>query len=216
MSTFCSQCQATGCTTGGSCNKNPEVANLQNLVIYTLKGILVLSNMTVKYDINSTKVDEMLMTGLFMTVTNANFNKDNFIGKIKEAVKIRDEIKLALKEKGADLTNLPDAATWNYDTDVAIEEKSHSLGVDVLAAKNEDTRSLRELITSGVKGMAAYAEHAHNLGYDNIEILSFIKKALSATMDDSLTADDLVALTLETGKFGVEEMSILDFSIWKR
>jgi hydroxylamine reductase len=214
MSMFCYQCQetakGTGCTAGGVCGKNPEVANLQDLMIYTLKGISVLSIMASKYDMDSTKVDEMLMTGLFMTITNANFDKDNFIEKIKEAVKIREEIKVALKEKGADLTNLPDAATWNYDTDVAIEEKSHSVGVGVLATENEDVRSLRELITYGVKGMAAYAEHAHNLGYDNKEIFEFIKKALAATMDNSLTADDLVALTLETGKFGVDAMALLD------
>lgn len=214
MSMFCYQCQETakgkGCIIGGVCGKNPEVANLQDLMIYTLKGISVLSIMAEKYDINSIRVDEILMTGLFMTITNANFDKNDFIIKIKEAVKIREEIKVALKEKGANLTNLPDATTWNYDTDISIEEKSISVGVGVLSTKNEDIRSLRGLITYGVKGMAAYSEHAHNLGYENKEIFEFIKRALAATMDDSLAVDALVTLTLETGKFGVDAMALLD------
>lgn len=214
MSMFCYQCQetakGTGCTAGGVCGKNSEVASLQDLMIYTLKGISVLSIIGEKYDVNSKKVDEVLMTGLFMTITNANFNKDNFIVKIKEAVKIREEVTIDLKQKGESLTDLPDAATWNYSTDTSIEEKSRSVEVGVLATKNEDIRSLRELITYGVKGMAAYAEHAHNLGHENKEIFAFIKKALVATMDDNLTADDLVAITLETGKFGVDAMALLD------
>ena len=214
MSMFCYQCQetakGTGCTAGGVCGKNPEVASLQDLMIYTLKGISILSIMGEKYEVNSKKTDEILMTGLFMTITNANFNKDNFIEKIKEAVKIREEIIINLKQKGESLENLPDATTWNYSTDESIVEKSSNVEVGVLATKNEDVRSLRELITYGVKGMAAYAEHAHNLGYENKEIFAFIKKALAATMDDNLTVDDLVAITLETGKFGVDAMALLD------
>ena len=211
---FCYQCQEAaggiGCTKVGMCGKTSEVANLQDLMIYGLKG---LSEVGLKADEIGYKMeglDRQIIDGLFMTITNANFDKDRFFEGIKLVLKKRDELKSVLKEKGVDLSELKDAATFTVNSDDEIVFKSNSAEVSVLATENEDVRSLRELIIYGLKGMAAYAEHADNLGFEDEEISKFIRKALVATMDDSLSADDLVALTLETGKFGVQTMALLD------
>ncbi|WP_409227249.1 hydroxylamine reductase [Gudongella sp. SC589] len=211
---FCYQCQEAaggiGCTKVGMCGKTSEVANLQDLMIYGLKG---LSEVGLKADEIGYKMeglDRQIIDGLFMTITNANFDKDRFFEGIKLVLKKRDELKSVLKEKGVDLGDLKDAATFTVNSDDEIVFKSNSAEVSVLATENEDVRSLRELIIYGLKGMAAYAEHADNLGFEDEEISKFIRKALVATMDDSLSADDLVALTLETGKFGVQTMALLD------
>ncbi|WP_281420429.1 hydroxylamine reductase [Tissierella simiarum] len=214
MSMFCYQCQETaqgkGCTKMGVCGKTSDVAHLQDLMIYTLKGISILGLKADEIGLKMPNLDRFLIEGLFMTITNANFDKDRFIEKIKEALKLREELKGNLREKGVSLDDLHDAATWNINSDDDIELKANSPLVGVLATENEDVRSLRELITYGVKGMAAYAEHAMNLGYEDEEISKFIRKALAATLDNSLTADELVALTLETGKYGVDTMALLD------
>ncbi|MBU5438890.1 hydroxylamine reductase [Tissierella sp. MSJ-40] len=211
---FCYQCQETaqgkGCTKMGVCGKTSDVAHLQDLMIYTLKGISILGLKADEIGLKMPNLDRFLIEGLFMTITNANFDKDRFIEKIKEALKLREELKGNLREKGVSLDDLHDAATWNINSDDDIELKANSPLVGVLATENEDVRSLRELITYGVKGMAAYAEHAMNLGYEDEEISKFIRKALAATLDNSLTADELVALTLETGKYGVDTMALLD------
>jgi len=211
---FCYQCQEAaggkGCTKVGMCGKTSEVANLQDLMIYGLKG---LSELGVKADEIGYKMeglDRLIIEGLFMTITNANFDKDRFFEGIKLVLKKRDELKSVLREKGVDLEGLKDAATFTVNSNDEIVFKSNSVEVSVLATENEDVRSLRELIIYGLKGMAAYAEHADNLGFEDEEISKFIRKALVATMDDSLTADDLVALTLETGKYGVQTMALLD------
>jgi hydroxylamine reductase len=211
---FCYQCQEAaggiGCTKVGMCGKTSEVANLQDLMIYGLKG---LSEVGLKADEIGYKMeglDRQIIDGLFMTITNANFDKDRFFEGIKLVLKKRDELKSVLKEKGVDLSELKDAATFTVNSDDEIVFKSNSAEVSVLTTENEDVRSLRELIIYGLKGMAAYAEHADNLGFEDEEISKFIRKALVATMDDSLSADDLVALTLETGKFGVQTMALLD------
>ncbi|MCT4563842.1 MAG: hydroxylamine reductase [Maledivibacter sp.] len=214
MSMFCYQCQeaakGTGCTLRGVCGKTDKVANIQDLMIYTLKGIALLDQQGKKIGVKFPKADHFIMNGLFMTITNANFNDEMFVEEIKKGLALREEMKQELKNQGVSLENLHDAATWAVDTDEAIKAKSESLEVGVLATENEDVRSLRELITYGVKGMAAYAEHAYNLGKEKVEIYAFMSKALAATLDDTLSADDLVALTLETGKFGVDTMAMLD------
>ncbi|WFA08213.1 hydroxylamine reductase [Tissierella sp. Yu-01] len=214
MSMFCYQCQETaggkGCTKVGVCGKTSEVANLQDLMIYTLKGISVLGVKADEIGYNMPGLDRFIIDGLFMTITNANFDKDRFFASIKEGLKLRDELKATLIEKGVELGSLADSATFAVNSNDEITFKSNSTEVSILATENEDVRSLRELITYGLKGMAAYAEHASNLGHEDPEISKFIRKALAATLDDSLTADDLVALTLETGKYGVDVMALLD------
>ncbi|MCT4618301.1 MAG: hydroxylamine reductase [Marinisporobacter sp.] len=214
MSMFCYQCQeaakGTGCTIKGVCGKTEEVANLQDLMIYTLKGMAIVAEEGKKIDVEFPKVDHFTMNGLFMTITNANFDEEMFIEKIKEGLALREEMKDTLKNKGVTLNDLHDAATWTADSVSAIKAKADSIQVGVLATENEDVRSLRELITYGLKGMAAYAKHANHLGKDNKEIYAFIAKALVATLDDTLSADELVALTLETGKYGVDVMALLD------
>ncbi|WP_132995261.1 hydroxylamine reductase [Sporanaerobacter acetigenes] len=214
MSMFCYQCQETakgkGCTMQGVCGKTSDVANLQDLLIYTLKGISILGLKADEIGMNIPEVNKMLVDGLFMTITNANFDKDRFVKKIVEALELREELKAQLKEKGVELENLHDSATWYGETVEAFEAKADSVQVGVLATENEDIRSLRELITYGVKGMAAYVEHAVNLGFEDENIYKFMRKALVATLDDSLTVDELVALTLETGKYGVDTMALLD------
>ena len=214
MSMFCYQCQEAaggkGCTKVGVCGKTADVAALQDLMIYALKGISVLGIKADEINYTMEGLDRFIIESLFMTITNANFDKDRFFAKIKDALKLRDELKANLIEKGVDLGDLADSATFTVTSNDEIEYKASSEKVGVLATENEDIRSLRELITYGLKGMAAYAEHADNLGYSDPEIGKFIRKALAATLDDSLTADDLVALTLETGEYGVRTMALLD------
>jgi len=192
------------------CGKTADLAALQDLMIYTVKGLSVLGLKADEIGYTMEGLDRLIIDSLFMTITNANFDKDRFFAKIKEALKVRDELKAKLIEKGVDLGNLADAALFEVNSDDEVVFKAESKEVGVLATENEDVRSLRELIIYGVKGMAAYAEHASNLGYEDAEISKFIRKAMAATLDDSLTADKLVALTLETGKFGVDVMALLD------
>ncbi len=207
MKMFCYQCQEAmgnkGCTKVGMCGKTADVAALQDLMIYAVKG---LSQLGLKADEIAYKMeglDRFVIEALFMTITNANFDNDRFFAKIKEALVLRDKLKADLIEKGVDLSDLKDAATFTVNSNDDIVFKSEASEVGVLATENEDVRSLRELIIYGIKGMAAYAEHAMNLGYEDEDISKFIRRAMAATMDDSLTADDLVALTLETGEYGV-------------
>jgi hydroxylamine reductase len=199
-----------GCTKVGMCGKTADVAALQDLMIYAVKG---LSQLGLKADEIAYKMeglDRFVIEALFMTITNANFDNDRFFAKIKEALVLRDKLKADLIEKGVDLSDLKDAATFTVNSNDDIVFKSEASEVGVLATENEDVRSLRELIIYGIKGMAAYAEHAMNLGYEDEDISKFIRRAMAATMDDSLTADDLVALTLETGEYGVTTMALLD------
>ncbi|MGE5628659.1 MAG: hydroxylamine reductase [Solirubrobacterales bacterium] len=214
MGMFCYQCQETaggkGCTMAGVCGKKPEVAKLQDLMVYTLKGVSCLSLIAKKNNVPVENVDHTLMNGLFMTITNANFDADRFVKEIKKVLDLRESIKKALAEKGVDYCATKDVATWYSNTKEGIMAKSEDPQISVLATENEDVRSLRELVVYGVKGMAAYAEHAYNLGFENQEVFDFMKKALVSTMDDSLTADQLVALVMETGKYGVDVMALLD------
>jgi hydroxylamine reductase len=207
MSMFCYQCQETakgkGCEIKGVCGKNEEVAKLQDLLIYTIKGvseIVVKGNLDVKEISN---VNHEVFNALFMTITNVNFDEAAFEEEIKKMLALRDEIR-----GKASVNNWHDAATFEVESKAAMFEKASSVGV--LATENEDVRSLRELITYGVKGMAAYVHHALNLGREKDEIYAFAYQALAKTLDDTLTVDDLVALTMKTGEFGVTTMAMLD------
>src|SRR6056297_1884552 len=215
MSMFCFQCQEaakrTGCTIKGVCGKTDDVANMQDLLLFVLKGISIYTKAArenkVEYD---KKINKFIFDGLFATITNANFDKKVFIERVREGLEIRNSVRLALRDAGIELdeNKLHESATWQAFTPDEYERKATDVGV--LKTENEDVRSLRELITYGVKGLAAYTEHAYNLDQENDELYKFMQDALVATTDDSLTADDLVALTLETGKYGVDAMALLD------
>ena len=211
---FCFQCQEAmnnvGCTKVGMCGKTADTAALQDLMIYAVKGLSQLGLKADAIDYTMEGLDRFVIESLFMTITNANFDNDRFFAKIKEALVLRDKLKAILIEKGVDLSDLKDAATFTVNSNDDIVFKSEASEVSVLATENDDVRALRELIIYGIKGLAAYAEHAMNLGYEDEEISKFIRRAMAATMDDSLTADDLVALTVETGKYGVTTMALLD------
>lgn len=207
MSMFCYQCQETargnGCTIKGVCGKNETVAKLQDLLIYSLKGI---SEIVVKSEINIEENDELnyqMLNSLFITITNANFDEDAIEKQIVKMIDLRDELK-----ENIDSESLDDAASFNVYGRENMLEKAAKVGV--LATEDEDIRSLREMITYGLKGMAAYTKHAWNLGKKDILINKFIYEALSKTLDDSLTIDDLVNLTLKTGEYGVKAMALLD------
>jgi hydroxylamine reductase len=211
---FCYQCQetakGTGCTVKGVCGKTDKVAKLQDLLIYTLKGMATVQKKGLDAGIRFPKANRFMINGLFMTITNTNFDDEAIIKEIKDALALREKIKKELTDKGVVLGKLHDAAVFTVQNDAELLAKADSAQVGVLATKDEDIRSLRELITYGLKGMAAYAEHALNLGKENEEVYDFIVKALTATLDDSLTKNDLIALTLKTGKYGVDTMAMLD------
>ena len=212
MSMFCYQCQetakGTGCTIKGVCGKPENVANLQDLLIYTLKGIAIYAVQARERYLVRKDVDKFIMESLFSTITNANFDKSRFVERIQDGLELREDLKQAVIRVGGTIpANLHDAATW---TAPAAEFEAKAALVGVLATENEDVRSLRELLTYGLKGIAAYAEHAYTLEYKEAGIFVFIEKALAATLDDTLLAGDLVALVLEAGKYGVDVMALLD------
>ena len=207
MSMFCYQCQETaggkGCAVRGVCGKTEEVAKLQDLLIYTLKGI---SEIVVKGKLDVKTLGETnyeVLSSLFMTITNANFDDGSIEKQIMKMIAVRDKLRNSVASAG-----LHDAATFTVSSRASMLEKAATVGV--LSTENEDVRSLREMITYGLKGMAAYAEHAKNIGKEDLTINAFIYEALAATLDDSLSADDLVALTLKTGEYGVKVMALLD------
>lgn len=208
MSMFCYQCQEAskgiGCSVKGVCGKTPEVANLQDLLLYTAKGVAIYNDLASKKGLDTGKADKYLLDSLFITITNANFDQAKIVEKIKEGYAIQDELK-AQVDVPADLH---DCATWRGKDES--EMLSKSLLIGILSIENEDIRSLKELLTYGVKGMAAYGEHAWNLGFFNKDIYAFITKALIATTKNDICADDLVGLVLECGKFGVDVMALLD------
>ena len=207
MSMFCYQCQetarGTGCEVRGVCGKTEEVAKLQDLLIYTLKGV---AEIVVKEKIDVASLNDanhQVLNSLFMTITNANFDDSAIEAQIKKVLSLRDRIK-----KAVTASDLHEATSFNVDTREAMLVNATDIGV--LSTENEDVRSLREMITYGLKGIAAYAEHALNLGKENIEIYAFIYEALSATLDNKFSVDDLVAMTLKTGEYGVKAMALLD------
>ena len=205
---FCFQCQETagckGCTVSGVCGKKPEVAAMQDLLIYVTKGLSsVTTALRNEGKVIPKEINHLVTMNLFITITNANFDREAIISAIKKTLKVKEEQigKLDKKE------GLTEAALWIGDEE-EFDQKASSVGV--LSTKDEDIRSLRELITYGLKGLAAYSKHANALMQDNEEVDAFIQKALTKIQDDSLSVDDLVALTLETGKFGVDGMALLD------
>lgn len=205
---FCFQCQETagckGCTIAGVCGKKPEVAAMQDLLIYVTKGLsAVTTELRKEGKAIGRDVNHMVTLNLFTTITNANFDLDAIKARVKDTLAKKEELLAAVADKAA----LPEAALWNGE-EAEFAAKAKTVGV--LATENEDVRSLRETITYGLKGLSAYTKHANVLLQDDEEVDAFIQRALAATMDDSLTADDLVALTLETGKYGVQGMALLD------
>ena len=233
---FCFQCQetagCTGCTKFGVCGKSPDLARMQDLLIYTTKG---LSEVTTRLRAEGQAIDgavnHLITINLFTTITNANFDDEIFYSRVKETLTVKNELMAKLKDKA----NLSEAALWDASSNEEMDKKvslldkiknavtgkkeleilnsvldAKSVNVGVLATKDEDIRSLRELITYGLKGMSAYMKHANALGYDSEEINAFMQSTLAKMLDDSLTIDELIALTLETGKVGVDGMALLD------
>lgn len=205
---FCYQCQETancsGCTVSGVCGKKPDTANMQDLLVYVTKGI---SAVTTQIRAEEKQIDKsinhLITLNLFTTITNANFDKDVIVERIKTTLKVKENLLKEVSDKSA----LPSAALWSANES---EFMAKAVTVGVLATENEDIRSLRELITYGLKGLSAYSKHANVLMNDNEELDAFLQRALSRLLDDTLSVDDLVALTLETGKFGVDGMAMLD------
>ena len=205
---FCYQCQETagcsGCTQVGVCGKKPDVAAMQDLLIYVTKGIsAVTTALRAGGEEVSSEINHLITLNLFTTITNANFNKE----VITERIKITLSKKQELLQKVRNVQMLPEAAVWN-GSEENFEAKAAQVGV--LATGNEDIRSLRELITYGLKGLSAYSKHANVLLKDSEEVDAFLQRALSATLDNTLTADQLVELAMETGKYGVDGMAMLD------
>jgi hydroxylamine reductase len=206
MSMFCYQCQeaaqGTGCENKGVCGKPADVANMQDLLTFVVKGIAYYA-----IQLNDDQIKEaadFVTRSLFKTITNANYNKFSFIDDVKQGLEIRD----GLRSLAPKMDNLPDCATWTADTPSEFETKATSVGV--LSVENEDIRSLKELIIYGLKGMAAYLEHANALKYDDIEINRFIIKALVETTDPNVGMEQLIATAVDCGKFGVDVMALLD------
>ena len=212
-SMFCFQCQeaakGSGCTIQGVCGKTSEVANLQDLLIYTLKGISIFARSGRELGLTDSVTDKFIIESMFATITNANFVPEAFTARIRTGLSLRDQWSSRLKEAGAVVPlEDHDAARWTADTEAELLAKSETVGV--LSTENEDVRSLRELLTYGLKGMAAYLEHAAVLGFTDEGAHAFMEKGLVSVLDDSLSADELTALVLECGKFGVDVMALLD------
>ena len=214
---FCFQCQETaknaGCTVKGVCGKNEGLANLQDLLIYTLKGISIYGEKAREFGIVDKKAGLFIAKGLFATITNANWKEEWFFDYVREGLKIRDELKdkflKAYRDKnGSDFSGeLHDAALWYSDDESEFREKAKNVGV--LSTENEDVRSLRELLIIGLKGIAAYADHAAILGHEQNDIYEFIMEALASTTKD-LSIDEMVALVMKAGEVAVNTMALLD------
>ena len=214
MSMFCFQCQETagckGCTVRGVCGKTEDVAKIQDLLIFVTKGLATVANEGRKVGIIDKKVNRMIIDNLFITITNANFDFKAIEKRVKDTLVAREELKERVQAKGGNPigSDFKGCATWTATTSEEMMEKASQVGV--LATENEDIRSLRELIMYGLKGLAAYMEHAMNLGHDKEEVHAFMAETLVKILDDSLSADELTALALETGKFSVDGMALLD------
>ncbi|WML36962.1 hydroxylamine reductase [Clostridium sp. OS1-26] len=236
MSMFCYQCQEAanckGCTIKGVCGKTEDLAKAQDLLIYITKGISIFSTKARELGVENKEANKFVVESLFATITNANFDRNVFIERIKRGLQLREEVKQQYIKAGGKLTeskentswlkkifgfggaqkeeelSLPEAAIWFADNVNDFDLKAESVGV--LATKDEDIRSLRELLIYGLKGMAAYIKHANNLGYDDKNLHGFMQKALAATLDDSIAVDGLIDLVLEAGKYGVDAMALLD------
>ena len=205
---FCYQCQetvgCTGCTRVGVCGKTPDVAAMQDLLVYATRGLAaVTTQLRAEGTAVDAQVNHLVTWNLFVTITNANFDKDAIVSRIRETLDVKQELLTLVMDSSA----LPEAAHWTAE-ESAFEAKAAQVGV--LSTEDEDIRSLRELITYGLKGLSAYSKHANALLQEDGEVDAFLQRALAATLDDSLTAEELVALALETGKYGVSGMALLD------
>ena len=204
---FCYQCQETvgckGCTMSGVCGKKPDVAAMQDLLVDVTKGIsAVTTALRQEGKQVSAEINHLITLNLFTTITNANFDKESIEARIRATLTEKD----VLLAQIADPSGLPETAKWNGSGNW--EEKAATVGV--LSTENEDIRSLRELITYGLKGLSAYSKHANVLLKDDEEVDAFLQRALAATLDDNLSVEELIALTMETGKHGVSGMALLD------
>ncbi|WP_195973083.1 hydroxylamine reductase [Clostridium thermobutyricum] len=214
MGMFCFQCQETagckGCTVRGVCGKTEDVAKIQDLLVYVTKGLATVAVEGRKVGVVSKVVDKYIVENLFITITNANFDFKAIEARVKETLSLREELKEEVSAKGGNPVgaDLKGCATWIGSTSEEFLNKANEVGV--LSTENEDIRSLRELIVYGLKGMSAYMKHAMNLGFDDDNIHAFMAEALVKTLDDALTADELTSLALETGKYGVDGMALLD------
>ncbi|RGQ96541.1 hydroxylamine reductase [Bacteroides fragilis] len=206
MSMFCFQCQetakGTGCILSGVCGKTPEVANMQDLLLFVVRGIAVYNQALRKDGRSSARADKFIFDALFTTITNANFDKHAIIKKIKKGLELKKDL-----SNQVTIEHVPDECTW-YGDETEFEEKAQTVGV--LRTSDEDIRSLKELVHYGIKGMAAYVEHAYNLGYENPEIFAFMQYALAELTREDITVDELITLTLATGNHGVQAMAQLD------
>lgn len=203
---FCFQCQetakGTGCILSGVCGKTPEVANMQDLLLFVVRGIAVYNQALRKDGRSSARADRFIFDALFTTITNANFDKHSIIEKIKKGLELKKDL-----SNQVTIEHAPDECTW-YGDETEFEEKAQTVGV--LRTSDEDIRSLKELVHYGIKGMAAYVEHAYNLGYENPEIFAFMQYALAELTREDITVDELITLTLATGNHGVQAMAQLD------
>lgn len=203
---FCFQCQetakGTGCILIGVCGKTPEVANMQDLLLFVVRGIAVYNQALRKDGRSSARADKFIFDALFTTITNANFDKHAIIEKIKKGLELKKDL-----SNQVTIEHAPDECTW-YGDETEFEEKAQTVGV--LRTSDEDIRSLKELVHYGIKGMAAYVEHAYNLGYENPEIFAFMQYALAELTREDITVDELITLTLATGNHGVQAMAQLD------
>lgn len=203
---FCFQCQetakGTGCILSGVCGKTPEVANMQDLLLFVVRGIAVYNQALRKDGRSSARADKFIFDALFTTITNANFDKHSIIEKIKKGLELKKDL-----SNQVTIEHAPDECTW-YGDETEFEEKAQT--VEVLRTSDEDIRSLKELVHYGIKGMAAYVEHAYNLGYENPEIFAFMQYALAELTREDITVDELITLTLATGNHGVQAMAQLD------
>ena len=206
---FCYQCQETagckGCTVRGVCGKTPELAAMQDVLIYVTKGLAcVTTKLRTQKENISSEVNYLITLNLFTTITNANFDRDVIVNRIKETLKVKNE----LIKKVSDRDSLPEAALWYAESEEEFENKA--LAASVLVTENEDIRSLRELIIYGLKGLSAYSKHANALFKEDEELDAFLQSTLAKTLDDSMSVEELTALALETGKYGVRGMELLD------
>ncbi|RKX26701.1 MAG: hydroxylamine reductase [Candidatus Zixiibacteriota bacterium] len=217
MSMFCYQCQETakntGCIKRGVCGKTEETAGLQDLLIYVLKGISVWGKQAADLGVYDKNAGVFITEALFATITNANFDDDRFVALIKEGLNVRQRVQDSFlsaykKESGKEFsTVLHDCATWSSNSVEEFHEKARQVGV--LVTEDEDVRSLRELVVYGLKGLAAYVEHAAVLGHQNDDIYRFVFEALESTTRD-LSVDDMIAMVMKTGEMGVQAMALLD------
>lgn len=205
---FCFQCQETagckGCTVMGICGKKPEVAAVQDLLVYVTKGLgAVAAAWQSAGKIVPSEIGHLITENLFITITNANFDEETIKVQIDKTLIVKSELLKAMSE----VKNLPEAALWQGSREDYLSKAST---VGVLSTPNEDIRSLSELALYGLKGLCAYLKHANALGYSSDEIDAFVQRALAKLVEDNLTGENLTALVLEIGKWGVDAMALLD------